>query len=261
MPRPVPEEERTPIAWRNACLEILRAEVHPAYDWHRAAIGRFTELVRTDSNGLHLSYNFVRIRDEYHLGFALLFSRRVPSTLVTPLVAGSRFDHNRTIGRLFSEDFRLSRGDAMYPSSVWSHNKWHSNTLALLVDGLQVPEQHLYPRYLDALRAGKARVAALFERAAQICDQFDSESMMAEERTLARAGELGLDIQDLGLLRTATLCDAFRLAGAALSPRYGSADPLDLSRISLDSIVVNYLPDFYAERDQLLEYAKTARAL
>src|SRR3954471_19136222 len=100
MPRPVPEEERTPIAWRNACLEILRAEVHPAYDWHRAAIGRFTELVRTDSNGLHLSYNFVRIRDEYHLGFALLFSRRVPSTLVTPLVAGSRFDHNRTIGRL-----------------------------------------------------------------------------------------------------------------------------------------------------------------
>jgi hypothetical protein len=261
MARPVPEAERTPIAWRNACLDILRAEVHPAYDWNREATGRFIELARTDTNGLHVSYNFVRIRDEYYLGFALLFSRRLSSTLATPLLAGSRFDHNRTIGHLFSEDFGLSRGDAMYPPGVWSHNKWHSNTLALLVDGLQIPERHLYPRYLDALRAGKARIAALFERAAQICDQFDSESVTDEERRFARAGEIGLDIQSLGLLRTATFCDAFRLAGAALSPRYGSPVPVDFSRMSLDSIVANHLPDFYAERDQLLEYAKTARAL
>jgi hypothetical protein len=82
-----------------------------------------------------------------------------------------------------------------------------------------------------------------------------------EARRLTRAAELGLDLQNVEFLRAATLCDAFRFAGATLSPRYGSAEPVDFNHVPLDSIVASYLPNFYAERDQLLAYARMARSL
>ena len=53
----VPKGQRTPRAWRRACLEILQAEVHAKYGCNQNVGGRYIELSRRDENGLHLSYN------------------------------------------------------------------------------------------------------------------------------------------------------------------------------------------------------------
>src|SRR5262245_45743789 len=135
MTPPLPKDRRTPAAWRSTCLEILRARVHAEDAEDPDANGRFIEFTRTDANGLHLSYNFVRVRDEQHLGFALSFGLERSEALVSPFSAGSRFDHNRSIWRLFSEDFALSRRDAEYPAGVWSNGVWRDNTFTLLEAG------------------------------------------------------------------------------------------------------------------------------
>lgn len=261
MPAIVPKTERTPTAWRRACLELLKSAVHADYRGNRDAKGRSIEFVRTDENGLQLSYNFVRIRDEYHLGFAVLFDLETFPQLVTPFLSGSRFDHNRTIWRLFSEDFGQVRGQPGYPAGVWSHNLWRDNTLEQLAAGLPIPEQHLYPKYLAALRAGKQRLAAIFQRATEICDQFDERTVERPERIAQRAAALGLDLAPLALLETVQRCDAFRLAGGALAPQIGSKDLLDLTQVPIDAIVLANLQFFYPQRAQLLQYASVVDAL
>jgi len=168
---PWEEQKRTPARWASSCLALLQA-VHPDYRRNREAKGRFLEFTRPLSCGLHVSQNFIRIRDEYHLCFGLLFSLAPTEFLDSPFVAGARFDHNRTIWRQFCEDlgqfWRNPELQDRPPPGAWSQGPWRRNTMERLETGFRVPETHLLPQYLDQLRSGSENLQRFFSRAEEL---------------------------------------------------------------------------------------------
>ena len=80
-PETPPKNQRTTARWKNACLEILRSEVHADYEWNRERRGIFIELYRTDPHGFHLSYSFVKVRNSYRMSFGVLLSSCPPVLL------------------------------------------------------------------------------------------------------------------------------------------------------------------------------------
>lgn len=263
----LPKEKRTPAAWRNAVLAILRRKVHPDYEWNRAVKGRFVEFTRRhDPSGLVLTYSFVRIRDCYYSSYGVALGLWSYPYLVTPFMAGSRIDHNRTIYQLFDEDFGLWRGDPGYPpSGVWSSGEWRNNTLDLLEERLPAPEAFLLPRYLAAFRAVKDRLVRFVELGCELLDRFDGPPLLHESDhrpvLRQRAREFGCDPAVVECMQLAMRPDALRIGGALPCALYGSADKMDLAQLDLRSIAFSQLVHFFEHRADLGGFLSTLRGL
>lgn len=251
--------EHTPAAWTRECLSLLQ-RLHPDYRRNRNATGRFIEFVRPDSSGLYISQNFLRVRDDYYLCVALLFSERVSSSrLFDPLFAGSRFDHNCTIWRQFSDDFGLSRGDAKYPSGVWSFGPWHSNTLENLARGFAINEETLIPLYRQALHAGKSRLIPLFEAARRIIPALDSNLPIESQAPHFNVDPMALASYPLVSARLT----AFTLArGGHCYAGFGpQTKTIDLASIAPELTVLHFAENFLANADRLDQMLSICREL
>ncbi len=249
----------TPAAWTRECLSILKS-IHPDYRRNRHASGLCIEFVRPDPSGLLISQNFIRKRDNYYLRVALLFSDRCPlPDLYHPLYAGRRFDHNRTVWRQFNDDFGLTRGDSGYPSGVWSFGPWRSNTLENLARGFAVNEEHLIPRYREALHAGKSRLIPIFEAARQIVPALDPNLPIS-----AQAPRFGVTpgAVESYPLRSAYV-EAFTLArGGHWYVGFGPyTDTVDLDSIPPELTVLHSANAFLADSERLDEMVAISRAL
>lgn len=252
------EEKRTTAAWANYCLEALKS-VHPCYERNREIKGRFIEFVREDESGLTISHNFIKIRDNYYYCFALLFTRSPTIRLSHCLMAGSRFDDNRTIWRQFNDDLGLYRGDIGYPSGVWSFGSWRENTIPNLTQGLKIADLYLLPFYRDALRAGKSKLICLFEEARRMIDTIP----------------VGCDVQKIAekfidtriryeqLQRECYSLDALKLAkGGVAKYEYGPPEPgFRVDDVGLDVIVFSQLEVFLSQRERLSDIVEIARKL
>tara|TARA_R110002072_G_scaffold219815_2_gene377419 strand:- start:2588 stop:3439 length:852 start_codon:yes stop_codon:yes gene_type:complete len=271
-------EKRTPSLWAKNCLAALKG-IDPSYERNRLVKGRFIEFVRQLPNGLYVSHNFLRTRDTYHLCFALLFSKRLAETLVSPLAAGARFDHNRTIWRQFCDDLGLHRTNEdctrRPPSGVWSFGEWRRNTPGLVERGLGVSEEHLLPHYLKAIRAAAPSLVRLLERAVDLVPGM--EVRLAEGNTVTDqirglvldsgpcfvAPKGGLDESGLAYAR---LVQAGQSCGVsaedAVSTRIQQVSALDVgASLSPDSVIVNHFEDFRHEGQDLAALLGIARAL
>ena len=262
-----PKNSRTPTAWRNAVLDILQRKVHPDYEWNRAAKGRVIELVRRDDpSGLFVTYSFLRIRDEYYSNYAVTLSLH-SHHLITPFMAGSRFDNNRVIWQLFDDDFGIFRGDDGYPPcGVWSHGRWRDNTLDILESRLPAPERHLLPRYLRALRSVKHRLVEFIELGAELCERFNAPTLAAFTPLSVlqeRAPDFGCDPDVVALIQRAIHPDALRIGGALPCRLIGScsSDRVNLAELDLRSVAFSRLVDFFENRADLADFAATLRRL
>jgi hypothetical protein len=249
----------TPAAWTTECLSILKS-IHPEYRRNRHASGPFIEFVRPDPSGLFISQSFFRKRDDYYLCVALLFSERCPSpSLFHPLYAGSRFDHNRTVWCQFNDDFGLKRGDSGYPSGVWSFGPWRSNTLENLARGFAINEEHLIPRYREALHAGKSRLIRIFDAARQIVPALDPNLPIS-----AQAPRFGFapDAVESYPLRSARV-EAFKLArGGHCYVGFGPyTNTVDLDSIPPELTVLHAANAFLTDSERLDEMVAISRAL
>lgn len=249
--------ERTPRAWAKECLEILR-DISANYSVNREASGRFIEFVRKDSSGLYVSQNFIRIRDDYHLCFGLSFTTRLSRPLKSPLVAGSRFDHNRTIWRQFLDDLGVRRGDSGYPSGIWSFGPWRSNTMENLARGLAVNEQYLYPFYREALKAGRPRLIRLLEAARRLVPVLDSALPVADHT------ELGVKEtpSELSRLASAPISALAIARGGEIYCGFGpQSNTVNLDEIAPEAVILAFNEVFLPERDRLDELLSIAHAL
>ena len=252
------DENRTPSAWAAHCLEVLQTE-DPSYRKNREAKGRFMEFVRQDESGLAISHNFIKIRDTYYYSYGLLFTQRPTLQLSHALLAGSRFDHNRTIWRQFYDDLNLSRGDVGFPSGVWSFGAWRNNTLENLSKGLLIPDRHLYPVYREALANGKSRLVALFREAKKMMDQVPpNEDIDAVAQRFShlrsRHEQFQRECCSLGALSIGR--------GGLLKFGYGPPEPgFRFEDVPLELIVFSQLSVFFKERDRLDEIISIAERL
>jgi hypothetical protein len=251
-------EKLTQAAWSRNCLELLQ-EVNPAYRINREMRGRFIELIREDDSGLTISHNFIKIRDIYHYSFALLFTTRQTLLLRHCMLAGSRFDHNRSIWRQFLDDVGLFRTDMGYPPGVWSFGPWRSNTMENLRRGLRVPEEHLLPFYREQLRLGKAALLALFDEAQRIVEKLPSE--VTAENAMKILESEGSRIE--AYRRECYSLDAFKIAqGGCCKFEYGPPEPgFVIEDVPRDVIVFSQISIFLQERNRLPEFADIARKL
>jgi hypothetical protein len=251
--------DRTPAAWTRECLSLLQS-IHPDYRRNRHASGRFIEFVRPDPSGLLISQNFLRVRDDYSLSVALLFSERRSSQLLYyPLFAGSRFDHNCTVWRQFLDDFGIRRGDAGYPAGLWSFGPWRSNTLENLARGFAANEHYLVPLYRQALRTGKGRLVRIFEAAQRIVPSIDPDSPIS-----AQSDRMGIPARVVESLPLGT-ARVEALALARGGNRYVGFGPdtntVDLDSISPESLVLYFSDVFLAESDRLDQILSIAQKL
>ncbi len=252
------EENRTPAAWARNCLNALQ-ELNPSYRKNREVTGRLIEFVREDDSGLTVSHNFIKIRDSYNYSFALLFTTRRTPLLVHCMVAGSRFDHNRTIWRQFLDDLGLSQKDPGYPKGVWSFGPWRSNTMENLRQGLKVPEEHLLPFYRQQLRKGKAALVALFEEAMHMVDRLPTGVSQADAMMLLDPGGRRAEMYK----RECYCLDALKIArGGRCNYECGPPEPGFLVEdVPRDVIVLDQLSVFLQERDLLPDVVDIARKL
>jgi len=263
----LPKEKRTPAAWRNAVLAILRRKVHPDYEWNRAVKGRFVEFTRRhDPSGLVLTYSFVCIQGTYYSSYGVALGLWSYPCLVTPFMAGSRINNGRTISRLFDEDFGLQRGDPEYPpSGVWSFGEWRNNTLELLEERLPAPEAFLLPRYLAAFRAAKDRLVRFVELGAELVERFDGPPLLfgVDDRPVLRerAREFGCDPAVVERMQLAMRPDALRIGGALPDAVYGSTERLDMAKLDLRSVAFSQLLHFFEQRADLGRFLSTLRGL
>lgn len=263
----LPEEKRTPAAWRKEVLAILRRKVHPDYEWNRAVKGRFVEFTRRhDPSGLVLTYSFVRVRDCYYSSYGVALGLWSYPCLVTPFMAGSRIDHNRTIYQLFDQDFGLWRGDLGYPpSGVWSSGEWRNNTLDLLEEQLPAPEAFLLPRYLAAFRAVKDRLVRFVELGCALVERFDGPPLLfgADHRPMLRerARDFGCDPAVVERMQLVMHPDALRIGGALPVAAYGSTEQLDVAKLDLRSVAFSQLLHFFEQRADLARFLSTLRGL
>lgn len=181
-----------PAKWAEAFEQTLR-RVNPDYRLSKDYRGRLVECVREDGTGLFLSQNCVKIHDNYRHCFALLLTRkRLSGSLYSPLILGSRFDHNSTIAHAYNRDYRTGRKWRVAPQ------EWHSEYRAT-VRGTQQwvettaksAEQILFPVYLSRLSQGADRVASLLRDAATFIEQWgiskETLKVPVREGTLATA--------------------------------------------------------------------------
>jgi hypothetical protein len=217
------------------------------------------EFVKQDESGLTISHNFIKIRDTYYYSYALLFTQRPTLHLIHALVAGSRFDNNRTIWKQFHDDLNLFRGDDGYPSGVWSFGPWRNNTLENLSKGLMIPDKHLFPVYRQLLANGKATLLALFQEARKMMDGVPSdEGLDAVEQRFSHLRPRYEEFQ-----RECYSLDALSIArGGLLKFGYGPPEPgFRLEDVPLDLIVFTQLSVFFKERDRLDEIIAIAERL
>lgn len=250
--------ERTPKAWATECLALLQL-LNSDYRRNRATTGRCIEFVRPDSTGLLVSQNFVRIRDVYHLCYALCFSPLPGGQLHHPLFAGSRFDHNRTIWQQFENDVGVRRGDAGCPSGLWSFGEWRSNSMAHLARGFALNDELLFPVYRRALAAGKGRLIALFDAAHRLIPSLDPQLPVLEQ-----AARLGVDPAALESfpLRAAKL-NAFTIARGGHCYVGGGprSNTIDLDTIPAEVMALHFADTFRQNSDRLAEIVAIAEAL
>lgn len=250
---------KTPSAWAKECLAAL-SQLNPDYRRNRSVTGRFIEFVRPDPSGLHVSQNFIRIRDTYYLCYALLFSTEKPgSFLSSPLHAGSRFDHNFTVWRQFNDDLGLQPRSPGYPSGVWSFGPWRSNTMSNLIRGFEINERILYPVYRDVLHNGKQRLIELFETARRIIPKLHLATPV-----LLQASRFGVDPSNLANYPLASaIVSALTFArGGHCWVGFGpTSDTVDLDQIPYELSVLNYAEAFLAERDRLDQLVAVATRL
>jgi len=251
-------ENRTQSAWAKHCLEMLQSQ-DPSYRKNRETKGRFMEFVRQDESGLTVSHNFIKIRDTYYYSYALLFIQR-PSLLLThALLAGSRFDHNKTITQQFYSDLNIFRGDEGFPSGIWSFGPWRNNTLENLSKGMLIPDKYLFPFYREALAKGKNRLVALFQEARKMMDGIPpTEDLDSAAQRFAH-----LRPQYDRFQRECHALDALSIArGGLLKYGYGPPEPgFRLEDVPLEVIVFSQLSLFHGERDRLDEIIEIAERL
>jgi hypothetical protein len=180
--------------FEEAFLEILQARVHPDYQRDRQIKGYFVEFRRSTPEGFFLSYNFVRVKLDYTLSFAVLLSpHQSAPRLHSPLTFGSRFDTNRFLSRQYLDDLNVRRGDPDYPPYLWSFGTPRSNTLDIIARAIGAPERQLYPHYLDCIRAGRERLVHLLQTAAVLLDKAKTLSLDAERDSPGAVSALGID--------------------------------------------------------------------
>lgn len=234
---------------------------------NRAVTGRLSEFTRREeSSGFIVTYSFVRIHERYHSCYGVTLGLGARPRLVTPFMAGSRFDNNRTIDRLFLQDFGLQRGDEDFPpSGVWSSGEWRNNTLDLLEERLAAPETHLLPRYLAAFRSAKERLLKFLELGADLCNRFDGSPLSYAEDSRAilreRAAEFGCDPAVIDFMAHVQPADALRIGGAIPCSVSGSSGSFDLTHLDLRSIALSCLPNFLEHRAELAEFQRTLERL
>ena len=252
------DENRTQPAWAAHCLEVLQSQ-DPSYRKNREVKGRFMEFVRQDESGLTVSHNFIKIRDTYYYSYALLFTQRPTQLLTHAFLAGSRFDHNKTIWRQFQSDLGLFRGDDGCPSGIWSFGVWRNNTLENLSKGLLIPDKHLFPVYRESLAKGKARLVALFQEAGKMMHGIPADEDF--DSAAERFSHLRPEYERFE--RECYALDAFSIArGGLLKFGYGPPEPgFCLEDVPLELIVFSQLSVFFKERDRLAEITAIAERL
>lgn len=250
--------ERTPSAWARECLAILQ-QIDPGYRKNRGVSGRFMEFVRPDPSGLLVSQNFLRVREDYYLSYALTFTE-LPLTvrLHHPLIAGARFE-NSGVWRQWSDDFGMRRGDPGYPSGLWSFGPWRSNTLENIAKGFALNDQFMYPRYRQALAEGKAHLVTLFDAAQRIIAQLDPSIPVAQQAT-----RFGVDPGVLAAYPlVSSALDAFTIArqGQCYAGFGPATNTVDLASIAPEVMVLHFANEFLLVRERLSEIQATAKAL
>lgn len=244
------KEERTPSEWKKRCLGILQ-EINPGYRVNKDAKGRFIEFIRNDDTGAFVSLNFLRVRDTYHLCFAISLTTKLISPLYHPLLAGSRFDNNATICRRFLSDLGLTHTDEKCPKGIWSSGEWRSNTLERLKRGFQLPEEYLYPYYRSKLHEGKASLLQLIKRAEEIVTHLDINKPLDQQMK-----DMGIDKEQVdSYIAEARVLDMLKIAkGGECWYGYGPYEnTFKVSEVPIDSIIMNYLEVFISEKDRLSE--------
>ncbi len=163
----------TPAKWAEAFEQTLR-RVNPDYRLSKDYRGRSVECVREDASGVFLSQNCVELHENYRHCFAVLLTcTKLSPVLYSPLVLGSRFDHNFTIAHAYNRDYRAGMKWQVAPQ------EWHSEYRATIRGTQQwvettarSAEQFLFPLYLSRLSKGAERVASLFRDATLFMDQW-----------------------------------------------------------------------------------------
>lgn len=253
-------DKRTPASWTRNCLAIL-TEMNPGYCKNREVKGRFIEFVRELESGLLVSYNFIKIRDHYHLSFALLFTAKPTTVLYHPLMAGSRFDHNMTIWKQFNDHLGLFHTDPACPRGRWSFGPWRKNTMERLETGLRLPEEFLLPHYLGELRKRKSRLVALFQCAHELLDDIDISLDMDLEARTSATGADAANLRDYTQHTAVLDARAIALGGQCW---YGFGPVTNTFRVSdvpIEAIILCGLEVFLPERDRLLSLAGIASRL
>jgi len=171
----------SPLKWAKAFEQTLH-RVHPEYALSADYRGRDVECLREDATGLYLSQNCTRMHDRYSHCFAVLFTRaKLRPVLHSPLILGSRFDHNSTIAHAYNSDYREGMKWHVAPQ------EWHSEYRATLRGTQQwlestarTAEAFLRPLYLTRLSRGADRFTALLHDAAQFLQQWEVTAQVLE---------------------------------------------------------------------------------
>lgn len=247
------KEGRTPSEWKKQCLGILQ-RLNPNYSLNKNVKGRFIEFIRNDDTGAFVSLNFLRIRDTYHLCYAISLTTKLVSPLYHPFLAGSRFDNNATICRIFLNDLGLFHIDEKCPKGIWSSGEWRSNTLERLERGFQLPEEYLYPYYRNKLHDGKDMLLQLFKRAEDVIPHLDINKQLDQQMK-----DMGIDKEQVDSYRAeARALDMLKIAkGGECWYGFGPHEnTFKVSEVPIDSIIMNYLEVFISEKDRLSEIIK-----
>lgn len=282
--RRVAEQKRSPAEWAKMCRRFATA-LDPAYEQNKAVKGSLLELVRRDATGLHASHNFIRVRDTYHQGFAVLFSPRQSDLhLESPFVCGGRFDHNFDVRKAFASDLGVERRDPRLAGWT-SRHEWRSNTPQLLERCFAAAEAHLFPHYRAVLARGAESLARLYTSGHELLqklnlpeepsvaevkadpfapvyakamgldvDPRDWEALVRHAAAVMGAHRLGLDVKAILESRRVASGKATRLA----SPEAEPGLPGSLRDVAT---VLTYIEDFWSVRDELLDFVSVLRRL
>ncbi len=237
------------------------------------------ECLREDATGLFASQNCVKIHDNYRHCFAVLLTcTKLSPVLHSPLVLGSRFDHNSTIAHAYNRDYRAGmkwrvapeEWRSEYRATVRGTQQWVGTTAGSA-------EQFLFPLYVNRLSKGAERVVTLLRDAAMFIEQWGvSEGTLKDP---VGEGELGTAFAEAFFLKAppedwneglVTYYNALRLADLhgfpgtrLLSHRQDAINTCDdialgskkfvaiPEEIRNAAIFVRYVDDFLTVRDEL----------
>ena len=155
-------QPKSEVSAFSKLLGELLVQVADGYQKNPLARGTRCEYLRQVLPGIFASHSTICRRGRYYHCFAITLHKELSDPfLLSPFVAGGRFDHNYSINMAFQRDLSRNPRSLVNPFRLSDSHEMRKGAESIILKCATEAENHLLPFYMKILRKSKSTLLEL----------------------------------------------------------------------------------------------------